>query len=153
MTLINITYRYATFIFAFWLLLISSGIIIDFHYCQGEIKSIAFYNEAESCHDSENGCTLHQKSSSDSDSHCKKHDSDTDEDNCCHNKKQVVKLSVKYDIQKSPSLKGITFYPVVNLYLYSNIIIIFNNIKSVTKYYRPPPLGTNPQALLHRYTF
>ena len=95
---------------------------------------------------------MHQKSSSDSDSHCKMHDSDADEDNCCRNKKQVVKLSIKYDIQQSIPLRDISFYPVVNLYLYSNNIIIFNNKKSVVKYYRPPPLDTDFQALLQRYT-
>ncbi len=70
------------FMLAIVVLFTSTGFSIDMHYCQNELKSVAFFGEAESCHSEKMGteCPNHKSMSS---TH--------DEDDCCHNETIILK--------------------------------------------------------------
>ncbi|HHB52505.1 MAG TPA: hypothetical protein ENK75_05625 [Saprospiraceae bacterium] len=146
----NFTYRFLAIFVAAWILFISSGVVVDFHYCQGKIKHFAFYSEAQSCHTGDNVCPMHKKSCGD-ESSCKMHNGDKNEDNCCHNEKKVIKLPVKYTFDKPAVQKTIDF-AIDN----SNFIVKTNNYnfhKSYKIIYvdRPPPVDTDFQSLFQSY--
>ena len=72
------------------LLLGSSGILLNKHFCQSKLKNIAIFVSAENCH------TKKAKN------HCKKHADDApaicsseDEKNCCQNESDYLKLEIE----------------------------------------------------------
>ncbi len=146
----NFTYRFLALFVAAWILFISSGIVVDFHYCQGEIKHFAVFSEAQSCHSSGDVCPMH-KASCDDKSTCKMHKAGDKEDNCCHNEKKIVKLPVKYTFDKPAISKNINFAADE-----SNFIVKIDNYDFHKSYKviftdRPPPVETDIQALFQSY--
>ena len=45
------TYRIVSLVLAMVLFSTTVGISMDFHYCQGELKSVALFSKAKSCHE------------------------------------------------------------------------------------------------------
>ncbi len=59
------------------------GLALDAHYCKGELKSIALFGKAKSCHEldlhpEKQGCPYHSQG-------------DQHEDDCCHNEHYFIK--------------------------------------------------------------
>ena len=73
------SYKISAFLLAFLMLSSSVGFSLDLHYCQGNFKNLAFFKQAETCHD------LAKKASSE---HCKKMQKP------CH-KKDITKSGVE----------------------------------------------------------
>jgi len=143
----HISYRFIAIFFAFWIMLISAGFVVDLHYCQNELKNYAIYSEAESCHDQEGGCKMHNESCSMDKTMC----NGDDEDNCCHNEKKIVKTTVKYTFNLPAIAKILDFAVVENTYIVKHISLF--PTKSLKSIYvdRPPPLEINFQALYQSY--
>ena len=61
----------------------STGIVVNKHYCQNELKSTALFLKAEACHavTSVASCPMHQH----------KGDEDREKKNCCDDKSEYVK--------------------------------------------------------------
>lgn len=57
------SYKFFAFLLALLMLITSAGFSLDLHYCQGNLKNLAFFKEAKSCHE------LAEKATSE---HCKK---------------------------------------------------------------------------------
>ena len=123
---------------------------MDFHYCQGEIKSFAIFSEAQSCHQDDNICPMHKKSC-DNETSCKMHNADDDEDNCCHNEKKIVKLPIKYTFDNPAISKTIDFAIDDRNFIVK--VDNYNFHKSYKNIYvdRPPPADTDLQALFQSY--
>jgi hypothetical protein len=144
----HISYRFTAIFFALWITLVSAGFVVDLHYCQNELKNFALYTEAESCHNQEGGCKMHNKSCTmDDEIHC----NSNDEDNCCHNEKKIIKSSVKYTFDKPAIAKALDFAAVDNNYNNQHISLL--PTKSLKPIYvdRPPPLEIDFQALYQSY--
>jgi|GEM_PF-4675209 len=59
------------------------GLVLDAHYCKGELKSIALFGKAKSCHEldlhpEKQGCPYHSQG-------------EQHEDDCCHNEHHFIK--------------------------------------------------------------
>lgn len=146
----NITYRFLAIFVAAWIFFISSGIVVDFHYCQGKIKHFALFTEAQSCHSDADVCPMH-KASCDGKSTCKMHKAGDKEDNCCHNEKKIVKLPVKYTFDKPAISKTIDFAVVESNFIFTADNNNFHKSYKVIFTDRPPPVNTDIQALYQSY--
>ena len=62
MTTVNLKYRLLAFFMAALMFLTSAGFLVDFHYCQGELKSFNFFGKAPNCHEmAMSGSCAHHK--------------------------------------------------------------------------------------------
>ncbi|PHI21214.1 hypothetical protein CEQ90_04120 [Lewinellaceae bacterium SD302] len=70
----------------------SSGVVFSKHYCQGELKSIAFFSEAESCHDSKKArsCPFHPPVEEDKEEPTRK--------DCCEDESEIIKLDEDIEV-------------------------------------------------------
>lgn len=84
----------------------SIGVSVHQHFCQDELKNIAFWQSAESCHSSEKVCPASGKK-------CKMHSNTEDEKDCCDDKvsieqadwdyvPEIINFSLDLDIPASP---------------------------------------------------
>lgn len=83
--------RIAHIILAFLLFISSAGLVINKHYCQNELKSMALFAEAEGCHQAKKmSCPMH---------------ADQEEDNhkkgCCDDETEFVKADEDQYVQSS----------------------------------------------------
>jgi len=145
----HISYRFTAIFFALWIMLISAGFVVDLHYCQNELKNYAIYSEAESCHESKEVCPMHMNSCSMDDNKCDSDDSD--DDNCCHNEKKVVKTSVKYIFIKPSISKVLDFAVIENTYITKHVSLFPPSSLKPIYVDRPPPLEIDFQALYQSY--
>ena len=124
------SYKNINILLGLWLLLVSCGIDIDYHYCRGELSNIALFKKAKSCHDLKlNTCSAHATTSPESEN----------TDDCCDNERTFIKLdsehiSLDYStyFSQCPTLVS----DINNIVYYKprhTLISAFNN-------YRPPPL-------------
>lgn len=86
---------------AFVLLLSSTGLVLNKHYCQDELKSVALFSKAKPCHKSSmpKSCPMHGGTSSDQD----------DSKGCCDDQSEFLKSdqdqlfhSLDYDQNQGP---------------------------------------------------
>ena len=105
----KLLYRIAHITLAFLLLLSSTGIVLNKHYCGSELKSMAVFMEAEPCHHVEamKGCPIH---SSGEEGIKKKKKS------CCNDETEYVKSDeeqlaqpFRIDLKNLPVLLAATF--------------------------------------------
>lgn len=73
------------------LLLSSFGLVVNKHYCQDQLKSVAFFAEAKSCHTANMpaNCPMHGTS-------------DTEDKGCCDNESEYLKADLEQFVT-SPS--------------------------------------------------
>lgn len=124
-----------TAIFLTVLMLISSiGVSVDVHYCQDQIKSIAFFGKAKSCHDNKVKQTCHHSKNSNS----------SEKDDCCHNDKHTFE-NLDLDAP-NPEFSNLTNFQLnfissffVSLSERYNNKIVQNNYRE----YKPPLLQNN----------
>ncbi|MBR9919997.1 MAG: hypothetical protein GYB31_04100 [Bacteroidetes bacterium] len=69
----------------------SVGLVMNSHFCQGELKSHALFSKPESCHGNKDApvCPFHQKAM----------EQDGEDNNCCQNKSKLVKEELKTPVQ------------------------------------------------------
>ena len=73
---------------AFTLFISSSGLLIQTHFCQNQLQSISIFLNPESCHKNpDHHCNAGTKK-------CCKTKQTREKDNCCHSKKNYVKLDL-----------------------------------------------------------
>ena len=85
------SHRIAAVSMALLMLLSSTGLSIDAHYCQDQIQGISFIGKAKSCHDKQETLPCHKSKNS-----CQ-HQNDgvdqADDNDCCHNECLVIEKS------------------------------------------------------------
>lgn len=124
------SYKNINILLGLWLLLVSCGIDIDYHYCRGELSNIALFKEAKSCHDLNLiTCSAHAPTAQESENR----------DDCCDNERTFIKL-----VTEHLSLDySINFFQYPTLVSDLNNIVYYNperTISSAFNNYRPPPL-------------
>ena len=67
----------------------AGGVFVNKHFCREELKSIAFFQKAESCHAAETVCPMHAKET---------------KKNCCDNESDYVKLELDQELTQQSSL-------------------------------------------------
>lgn len=124
---------------AVFLLLSSTGLSLDIHYCQDNIRGISLVGTTKSCHDKGVSSACHKSKKS-----CHKTSDKVDnaeKDNCCHNESIVIESS---DIDASSphiaSIQEVKFEFVAALIA----IYIFNynettDVQSYVQYHPPLP--------------
>ena len=86
----NRTLRIVSLCLAFMLFASSTGFSIDFHYCQGELKSTQINGKAKKCHElagKTKHCAHHQDQETSVDKTC----SEDESDDCCSNEIEYFK--------------------------------------------------------------
>lgn len=92
------TYRIFALSMSLLMLLSSVGFSADFHFCQGEFKSLAFFKKAKSCHEiaaMQMACHGNKeivKSCHSENVNC----DDNEEDGCCENNTELMQLDIDY---------------------------------------------------------
>lgn len=82
------TYQSISLIMALVILMSSTGLSIDLHYCQTNLKSYNFFGKAKSCHSQQ---AIHYSHSKQIHKACHKtNDTKNTHKNCCENKKITV---------------------------------------------------------------
>ncbi len=87
-------YRSIAIMMAVVVLFTSTGFAMDRHFCQGELKSVAFFGQAESCHsmDKMTECPHHRQMACHTQKGAKS--PGIDKDDCCQNETILMELDV-----------------------------------------------------------
>jgi len=77
-------------ILAIILFLSSAGLLVNKHYCQDELKNVAIFVEAKSCHEQQEQavCPHHQKA-----------ETEEEKNNCCENESEFLKLDQDLQVE------------------------------------------------------
>lgn len=143
----NITYRIFTLSMALLVLVTSTGISVDQHFCRGELKSVALIGKAHSCHEV------------DAPKKCKHHASGNDvaseaeqqgKNKCCENKRSFVKsdqdlFNAGMEIEMTNVAVELAFHYTVE----SDVSFEVLSDKEYCSYSDPPPLLIRPLYILH----
>lgn len=121
-----------------WMVLVSStSYTIDFHYCQGQLKSFSLFGKAKNCHemaDKMTSCQHHKKQVEEVPMTCSSSDN-----NCCNNK--TVNFESDFDLQiVNPDYLNLESLSFVVACEHSSFDDLFVGITDVTTYayYKPP---------------
>lgn len=138
--------RLINIILALAVLFSSTGFTVNKHYCQGELKDLALFVHAQSCHKK----NMHQSCSTDKDS-CTGHDHEKD-NNCCDDDTDYHKLdqnqqieSFQLELLKNPVLLS-TIFVILNIELPS---VDANTLHQTT--YQPPIVCEDIPVLLQTF--
>ena len=129
-------YRQLTLPLVVLLLLTATGLTIDKHSCQGELRGISILGQAASCHQMAMSCH-HQKAVIDD---CANAISDK---GCCHNETQLVKLDsdlveLVLETSLAPNI-DVSFLAIFEGLVYPSSTQLFLSFKN----YKPPLLNKN----------
>lgn len=123
----------------------STGLVIDAHYCRGELKSIALFAEATPCYQQQEGkkvCPFHAKKS----------EHEEGEKGCCKDKTQLLKVD---DDQLPTSFQIAELEPpVFNAYFFIPQAVDINNPLQATVHYlnyKPPLIVSDRCVQLQRF--
>ncbi len=141
-------YRIIAFSLAMLLLLTSSGLTLDMHLCQGNLKSINLFGKAKSCvelaqkkqcHKATKSC--HQQVDSEKKS-CKK--------GCCENQSTSIKLSTDLVEAQTPffSVHDLQF---VAVFVYAFELSNYTISTHLSKKYKPPLLNRDIPVLIQSF--
>lgn len=81
------------YILAVLVLLGSTGLMVDHHFCQGELQHSTLMKKAPSCHETQ---SCHQSEIDTEKACCKKNSSHKDEEGCCDNESSFVQVDLDY---------------------------------------------------------
>jgi len=129
-----------------WMLLSTSGLILNKHFCRNELQKFSLFVEAEDCHraDSSDLCPLHHTASHDNPDHEKEND-------CCENQTDLFKLdevktSETWNVYDGAKLKLLAI-ALVSIKYYLPSSISFPSFL----HYKPPPLVCNLPVRLQTF--
>jgi len=116
------------------------GVSVHQHFCQGELKNIAFWQSAESCHAGENICPASGKI-------CMMHADEDQKKDCCDDRVSLEQADWDFVPQISQVVSILDFVSIVPE---SSSFISFENraFQRSPQKYRPPPLITTPLRIL-----
>ncbi len=131
------------------ILISSTDYIVDFHYCQGDLKSFNLFGKAKNCHeiaDKVKSCKHHQKKNIDNKA-CVE-----DNKNCCNNK------SVNFDSNNDNqffnsdylSLDFSSFAVIPKLLVFTNHEIVLE-YKIPFEHYKPPLVQKDMRVLFESF--
>lgn len=137
-----------SFLMASLLLISSTSLSVDMHFCGNTLKSISFFGKAKNCFElaaMPSNCKHHTKKSP-TNPHCKQ-----DKKDCCQNKNLVLKADFDYDKVKEEVVRSFDFQDLV----------VFDVFTSSSKYhfseiflpfpYKPPLLFRDIPVLVQAF--
>jgi len=141
----KLTYRSLSILMAFLVFTSSISFAIDIHYCGGQIKSINFFGEAQSCQkkvkeikESAKGeCCSNENNEY---SHCKMKSKKKD---CCHNEQIVFEQDNDLKLTDKSTVNLEEISPVLVYVLVSQLFFEFDTKPTFYSYYDPPLLSQN----------
>jgi len=137
------TYRHLNLILALWLVITSSGLFIDFHYCEGQLSNLALFEKADSCHESSNNLC----ESSQSINVCCADENEVS--NCCENELKIFKIAddfsktVQLDLNEVTDISCISEVQEIEVHMHKDQIALQN--------YIPPPIEKDFQILFQTF--
>lgn len=166
MNLISSTYRFIALTMALLLFTSSVGFSIDIHYCQGELKSLSFLGEAESCHDrreavsTEKGCSAHQKKNAQKKG-CSAHQKIGQENkkcsiaekDCCENKTMYFQANLDEQVKASIFVDNASLEYFVAAFVSTFVANDFSIESEMASYsnYKPPLIARDIPVLIESF--
>lgn len=127
----------------------STGLSMDVHYCQDQLKGISLLGKAKSCHEAQASQSCHKKNKS---CHHSAEATQTEKDNCCHNESLVVdKIDLGVSNTQITTFQDIQFdfvaaFVAVYVLNYS-VEVDFQSYQ----HYKPPLPDRDIQVLFQRF--
>jgi len=136
-------------VLALMVLISSMSYTIDFHYCQGQLKSFSLFGKAKNCHEmaSKMASCHHHKQKPDDSLSCSEGDK-----NCCNNK--TVNFESDFDEQIiNIDYLNIDSQSFVVAFKSSSFDDLFDNIKEVVPFahYKPPLIQKDIPVLFESF--
>ena len=144
----------------------SVGFSVDMHYCQGKLKSVAFFGKAKSCHDKleavskKDGCTHHQKMNAQKKG-CSFHQKmeqenkscSMDEKDCCKNKTVYFKANFDDQVKASIFVDSAPLQYFVAAFVTTFVATDFSIESKVASYanYKPPFIARDIPVLVESF--
>ncbi len=116
------------------------GVSVHEHYCQDELKNIAFWQSAESCHAGDNICPATGKV-------CMMHAKTSQKKDCCDDRVSLEQADWDFVPDSQHKAIQLDFNATPPVIRKTASITIFEFLRSPQKY-RPPPLITTPRRIL-----
>jgi hypothetical protein len=143
---ISLKYRFTALLMSVLMLVSSSGVAMDMHYCQDELKSVRLIVDAPTCHDQAAKAekpACHKKAKEGTEKKCHKAVSDpqdeTCENDCCSH--EVIHAQLDADLLKSEWNQLENFSQITQLFL-STFILTYNSNYDTGivqyRHYKPP---------------
>ncbi len=126
-----------------WILCISTGFVIDFHFCESEIKNVRYFGKAEKCHDHHDSKAKEESSSMHP---CclllKKNQKESPKsDDCCSHTSILVKVPTQCLISLQPFFApSLIFTDIFFQEEPDELILPLAPIRFTHQYNIPPPL-------------
>ncbi len=150
MMIFNKISKYLAPVLALMILVSSMSYTVDFHYCQGQLKSFSFLGKAKNCHEMASkkaSCHHHKTKVDDKSMTCSE-----DENNCCSNK--TISIESDFDEQIF-NLDFLNFESqfIVVAFKYSSFEDLFDDIKEVVPFahYKPPLIQKDIPVLFESF--
>ena len=140
---LSVAYRFISFCLVALVFLSSAGITVDFHFCNGELKSFSFFGKAKPCHEpSLKQCPFHKNMVVKSD----------DKKGCCENK------TVHFQSDQEQNFQAINFNFELNLQklvlAYASVYFFTSNDKQELNsiaHYKPPSISRDISVLFQSF--
>lgn len=142
---------------AILMLVTSSGLSMDVHYCRGEFKNFSFFGEAEPC---EMALKHQEKTSIKEEVHTCCHAKKTEKvvfetcshtseikGNCCNNESYTIATSDAYEVEQFTIDFTDLIVELPQIYSLELVFISFKSELDYFHYYHPPPISRDIQAL------
>lgn len=144
---VGMTYRLIATLLAGLMLISTLNLSIDMHYCNGELKSVAFFDKAQSCHKpaQKRVCPNHPPQKEQNESAYQK--------NCCQNKGFFIKADIdeqvpgqEESVENQNSSSFVALAPV-----FSQMNLKSDAWPPVYKQYKPPLIKKDIPVLFESY--
>ena len=152
----HIIAKLLTLFMAFWVLVLSSGVSVNVHFCQNVVKSFSILSEAPNCHEmmanTSSSCHFAKKSCKNACSASKIQKEDNKP--CCTNKDVQLELDTDlphFEIVSTDFSLEDDFWAVQVTPIVYNFDIQKPVEKTAFKHYRPPPLVGNYIVLYQQF--
>lgn len=139
--------KFYSLVMALMVLVSSNSYTIDFHYCQGQLKSFSIYGKAKNCHElaSKMASCHHNKQKPDDSVFCSEGDN-----NCCNN--EIVYFESDFD-EKIPNIDYLNSQHYVVAFKNSSFNDLFNEFKEDVPFahYKPPLIQKDIPVLFESF--
>lgn len=116
------------------------GVSVHQHFCQDELKNIAFWTSAPSCHEKEAVCPVSGKA-------CAMHGQMDHEKDCCNDEVSFEQADWDFVPDSQNEDVPLALNSTAAIIHRTAAIYVFEFLRSPQKY-RPPPLITTPRRIL-----
>lgn len=151
----NKTYRFIALSLAFLMFFSSAGLAVDFHYCQGKLKTLGIFQDAKSCHElvaNTSHCHMAEKSSCHKKAMKSSCSKDKGSKGCCDNEKVFILLDADYGAAEYVSLNIVQVqFVAAFITIFYHLFLETDSSRSHFNNYKPPPLDRDILVLVQSF--